>query len=335
MAARILSRQVRRGRPHSLRGLPDVASGPAFATASGLLAWAALAADNAPALTQYTITNEDLADDFEKIPSDLMEQAKLKSLGYQSIEEKLGERFHLNPQLLAKLNPDKDFKKAGEQLQVPNVQRYSTVPATRVVVSKSKRTVTAFAADGMILAQYPATIGSEHDPLPLGDWKITGVQKNPVFNYNPDLFWDAKADQAPAGYMAGFTGVKREREPSPRVDADPTERIRDMDYEGVDVNLTLPSGWFGTWTSGDDVALEAADRRAARDDARAGLRRDRFEEGTIRRRSAQYDRKSVSRLDRADEGAPAFERPAGPARRNGVGDVDDCILAFRHEFRTQ
>jgi predicted TIM-barrel fold metal-dependent hydrolase len=73
---------------------------------------------------------------------------------------------------------------------------------------------------------------------------------------------DEKADQAPAGYMAGFTGVKREREPSPRVDADPTERIRDMDYEGVDVNLTLPSGWFGTWTSGDDVALEAAMYRA-------------------------------------------------------------------------
>jgi predicted TIM-barrel fold metal-dependent hydrolase len=68
---------------------------------------------------------------------------------------------------------------------------------------------------------------------------------------------DAKADQAPAGYMAGFTGVKRERDPSPRVDHDPSERIKDMDYEGVDVNLTLPSGWFGTWTAGDDVALEA------------------------------------------------------------------------------
>jgi predicted TIM-barrel fold metal-dependent hydrolase len=67
---------------------------------------------------------------------------------------------------------------------------------------------------------------------------------------------DAKADQAPAGYMAGFTGVKREREPSPRVDADPAERIKDMDYEGVDVNLTLPSGWFGTWTTSDDVSLE-------------------------------------------------------------------------------
>jgi cell division protein FtsA len=41
MAARILGRQVRLGRPHGLRGLPDSASGPAFATASGLLGWAA------------------------------------------------------------------------------------------------------------------------------------------------------------------------------------------------------------------------------------------------------------------------------------------------------
>ena len=41
MAARILGRQVRIGRPHGLRGLPDCASGPAFATAAGLLAWTA------------------------------------------------------------------------------------------------------------------------------------------------------------------------------------------------------------------------------------------------------------------------------------------------------
>lgn len=67
---------------------------------------------------------------------------------------------------------------------------------------------------------------------------------------------DAKADQAPKGYMAGFTGVARERDPSPKVDSDPAERIKDMDYEGVDVNLTLPSGWFGTWTTSDDVSLE-------------------------------------------------------------------------------
>ena len=41
MAARILGKQVRIGRPHELRGLPDSASGPAFATAAGLLSWTA------------------------------------------------------------------------------------------------------------------------------------------------------------------------------------------------------------------------------------------------------------------------------------------------------
>jgi cell division protein FtsA len=41
MAARMLSRQVRLGRPATLRGLPELASGPAFSTAAGLLSWAA------------------------------------------------------------------------------------------------------------------------------------------------------------------------------------------------------------------------------------------------------------------------------------------------------
>ncbi|HYU11341.1 MAG TPA: hypothetical protein VEK82_02120, partial [Stellaceae bacterium] len=72
----------------------------------------------------------------------------------------------------------------------------------------------------------------------------------------------AMPETGPAGYMAGFTGVARERQPSPEVDSDPAARIADMDYEGVEVNLTLPSGWFGTWTAGDDVALETAMYRA-------------------------------------------------------------------------
>ncbi len=41
LAATILDRPVRLGRPSGLRGLPDSASGPAFATAAGLVAWAA------------------------------------------------------------------------------------------------------------------------------------------------------------------------------------------------------------------------------------------------------------------------------------------------------
>ena len=63
-------------------------------------------------------------------------------------------------------------------------------------------------------------------------------------------------------YMAGFTGAHGARKPHPRVDYEADKRIEDMDYEGVDVNLTLPSGWFGTWTAGDDVELEMGMYRA-------------------------------------------------------------------------
>ena len=40
LAAQLLDRQVRLGRPAALRGLPEIAQGPAFATAAGLLSWA-------------------------------------------------------------------------------------------------------------------------------------------------------------------------------------------------------------------------------------------------------------------------------------------------------
>lgn len=36
------------------------------------------------------------------------------------------------------------------------------------------------------------TMGSTHDPLPLGTWKVTTYAYLPTFHYQPDLFWDAK-----------------------------------------------------------------------------------------------------------------------------------------------
>lgn len=165
--------------------------------------WQLLNADSSPAVVSYTITDEDTKGPFEKIPSDMMEQAQLKTLGYQSAAEELGEKFHVNPALLAKLNPSKTLETAGEELQVPNVQRDpSTAKADEVIVSKTRQIVQA-RSGGKLLAQYPATIGSEHDPLPIGDWKITVVQKHPVFNYNPDLFWDADPGHSKAKIPPG------------------------------------------------------------------------------------------------------------------------------------
>src|SRR5262249_2128257 len=50
--------------------------------------------------------------------------------------------------------------------------------------------------------------------------------------------------------------------PSERVSIDPHARVRDMDLEGIDVNMILPSGGVPAFCALEDVALEQAMYRA-------------------------------------------------------------------------
>ena len=166
--------------------------------------WAALNRDGAPILTQYKITEADVAGPFASIPEDMMEKSKMAALGYASPAEALGEKFHASPKLLQQLNPGKDLARAGEEIIVPNVDSPAPLPkAAKVVVDKSSSTVALVDASGKIIAQFPASTGSTRDPLPLGTWKIQSIAKNPVFHYNPKLFWDADAGHAKAKIAPG------------------------------------------------------------------------------------------------------------------------------------
>jgi lipoprotein-anchoring transpeptidase ErfK/SrfK len=71
------------------------------------------------------------------------------------------------------------------------------------VVSKSESSVTAYGTNGKILSYYVATIGSEHDPLPIGDEKIKDLVRNPVFHYDPELFWNANSSDQRAEIKPG------------------------------------------------------------------------------------------------------------------------------------
>jgi len=165
--------------------------------------WAALNTDGAPILSPYTIAAKDVAGPFTQIPHDMMKKASLKALNYESPLEELAEEFHASPNLLRMLNPGKSFDKAGEQILVTNVVTPPPRKAARVVVDGAERSVTAFDAEGKILAYYPASVGSEHDPLPVGTWKILGKRYSPKFYYNPDLFWNASEKDSKATIAPG------------------------------------------------------------------------------------------------------------------------------------
>ncbi len=170
----------------------------------GPQSWAALELGAVPTLAEYALVDADLEGPFVELPEDMVERSKLPSLGYTSIEEALGERFHMSPKLLRTLNPQAPLDVSGTRIKVPNVaDATAPVGAARVVVDRSDRTLMLEDADGMVIAQFPSSTGSENDPLPVGDWKIDSIAENPVFYYNPDLFWDADPSHSKAQLPPG------------------------------------------------------------------------------------------------------------------------------------
>lgn len=154
---------------------------------------------------------------YPDMPDAAAEQAKLQALGYRNLMEALAERFHSTPAALVALNSPTTKIGAGKVIRVPNIadvaplagtdQRdwsatlqklgvaSSQPEASKLVVDKSEGVLKAYDADGKLIAQFPATMGSSHDPLPIGNWKIKGVSHNPDFHYNPELFWDVSDDK--------------------------------------------------------------------------------------------------------------------------------------------
>lgn len=242
------------------------------ATTKALGQWTAI-----PATRVVTIPEDFAAGPFYAIPKHPQDQAKMPALGYESLDEKLTERFHTTLATLKILNPNGmpagmaptagslpatgssagataspsaspiatssgvttasftpapgpvSIFHAGQQIRVPNVGGDSINSASvtdtgwlqtltmlgvgseqpkvaKIVVSKSKGTLKAYDDAGKLVAVYTATMGSQHDPLPLGDWKIQGVSKNTKFHYNPALFWDAKVGSEKALLPAGPNG---------------------------------------------------------------------------------------------------------------------------------
>lgn len=137
-----------------------------------------------PMTQNYTIVEQDGFGLVDNIPSDYGEKAKMSSQGYTSIAEKLAERFHIDERFLIALNPGVEF--------VPGATIRATVPArpirakvSRIIVDKATRRVAAYDANGRMVADYPATVGSDQTPSPHGTHVVDAVALDPTYTYNP------------------------------------------------------------------------------------------------------------------------------------------------------
>jgi lipoprotein-anchoring transpeptidase ErfK/SrfK len=165
-------------------------------------------ADGVPALIPYQIGEDDLKGPFTSVPEDIYEQARLDCLCYQSVQEKLAERFHTTHDFLDVLNPDVNFGtlQVGDTIQVPNVREPLPSPQpdfARVVVSLSGNSFNAFDAQGRLLFHAPTTVGSKYDPSPNETVTVVKITPDPYFHYQPKLFHEVPDDEPEATLKPG------------------------------------------------------------------------------------------------------------------------------------
>ena len=149
------------------------------------------------------VTKADI-DALVKIPEDPAEKASLPRMGYETIKEMFAERGHLSQIALAKMNPGVDWAnvKPGLKLVIPKFpsiaeelaagergkpNRPKRPEAALVKVSLSNSEITAYDANGRVLALFPCSIAANKTKVPAhGELKITNYIPWPNFTYTPD-----------------------------------------------------------------------------------------------------------------------------------------------------
>ena len=168
--------------------------------------WERLTATSSdPVLVDYEIQPGDVKGPFNQtIPKSLEKKAELKTLNFTGPRELLAEKFHIDPGLLARLNPKAQFETAGTKIMVPNVGKKSgEAKVEKVVVDKSGRTVRALDGSGKLISFYPASVGSEERPAPSGTRTIRSVADNPTYHYSPKLNFKGVKTKKPFTIAAG------------------------------------------------------------------------------------------------------------------------------------
>ena len=209
--------------------------------------WAALG-QQAPAFATYALTDKDVAGPYLPIPkNDPEAESQMQSLGYETIEEALSERFHMSPKLFAALNRGRPMQ-VGQAVVVTDVGRAASLSkAASLRINKSEQMLYILGADSRVMGAMPITIGGQEFALPEGTLQITAQARNPDYSYDPSLLRHPTTDKkvklppgpnSPVGVMwlslsKEHTGIHGTAEPSQMSRAESSGCVRLTNWDVV------------------------------------------------------------------------------------------------------
>jgi lipoprotein-anchoring transpeptidase ErfK/SrfK len=164
-----------------------------------------LAGDPRELARAHTLQEDDVAGPFVTLPAEMYDRRNMDCQCYESLGERLAERFHTSESLLEQLNPGVDLNsvRAGQTLNVPNVgERFGPQgeagDVARIVISDGGKYLHALGSDGRLLYHFPATLGSAYSPSPTGEYRITAIAHDPTWHYQPAILEGVDDDEPDA-----------------------------------------------------------------------------------------------------------------------------------------
>ena len=103
-----------------------------------------------------------------------------RAVSNHELAERLAEKFHMDERFIVQLNPGVAFE-PGSTIKVTVPAKPIKAKVARIIIDKQTSRVAAYDANGRLVADYPATVGSTATPsrLPTGRWRPASSSPHP------------------------------------------------------------------------------------------------------------------------------------------------------------
>lgn len=145
---------------------------------------------DAPPLTQYVVTSNDLAR-LMPIPPTWLGKSQQPRLDFVSLLELVAENHRAHPALLRRLNPEMDWPAVapGRSVVVPDAA--PPPPEARLAFLRIRlrdRMLTGHDLRTNVILHCPCSIAARVDKRPVGRLEVVVVAINPTYTFNPAVF---------------------------------------------------------------------------------------------------------------------------------------------------
>lgn len=143
----------------------------------------------AGAFAVHEVTDEDAAG-LTPLPATWAGKAGMASLGYETVLERLAEKYHATQGAIRRLNPGVQFPNpaAGVLLAVPKPFPAPAEHAVRLSISLERKLIRAYDVNARLVASFPCSIAAKLEKRPTGELRVVNVAENPNYTFDPALF---------------------------------------------------------------------------------------------------------------------------------------------------